>query len=231
MGVNHSTQGHRDGQRHQQPGAHHRQHRPVGRRAVLDHGPVQRDGHARSRASRRRCRATASSSARRIAKNWSPRSGTCRSIGFRRRAASRIPTSSKRRSSKRVRALWVIATNPIVSFPNLGVLRQALETLDFLVVQDGFHPTPTSELAHLVLPAAIWGEKDGHVHEFRTPRQQGEPRGGSAGRSAQRLRHLSRISRARSDAPTSCFRAGPSRRTRSKNGSACPRAACATTRA
>ena len=63
--------------------------------------------------------------------------------------------------SKRVRALWVIATNPIVSFPNLGVLRQALDTLDFLVVQDGFHPTPTSELAHLVLPAAIWGEKEG----------------------------------------------------------------------
>jgi assimilatory nitrate reductase catalytic subunit len=63
--------------------------------------------------------------------------------------------------SKRVRALWVIATNPIVSFPNLGVLRQALDTLEFLVVQDGFHPTPTSELAHLVLPAAIWGEKEG----------------------------------------------------------------------
>ncbi len=62
---------------------------------------------------------------------------------------------------RRIRALWIIATNPIVSFPNLGVLRQALETLDFLVVQDGFHPTPTSELAHLVLPAAIWGEKDG----------------------------------------------------------------------
>jgi anaerobic selenocysteine-containing dehydrogenase len=63
--------------------------------------------------------------------------------------------------SKRIRALWVIATNPIVSFPNLGVLRQALDSLDFLVVQDGFHPTPTSERAHLVLPAAIWGEKEG----------------------------------------------------------------------
>jgi anaerobic selenocysteine-containing dehydrogenase len=62
---------------------------------------------------------------------------------------------------RRIRALWIIATNPIVSFPNLGVLRQALENLDFLVVQDGFHPTPTSELAHLVLPAAIWGEKEG----------------------------------------------------------------------
>jgi assimilatory nitrate reductase catalytic subunit len=62
---------------------------------------------------------------------------------------------------RRIRALWIIATNPVVSFPNLGVLQQALEGLDFLVVQDGFHPTPTSELAHLVLPAAIWGEKEG----------------------------------------------------------------------
>jgi anaerobic selenocysteine-containing dehydrogenase len=62
---------------------------------------------------------------------------------------------------RRIRALWIIATNPIVSFPNLGVLQQALGDLDFLVVQDGFHPTPTSALAHLVLPAAIWGEKEG----------------------------------------------------------------------
>jgi anaerobic selenocysteine-containing dehydrogenase len=63
--------------------------------------------------------------------------------------------------AKKIRALWVIATNPVVSFPNLGVLQQGLEALDFFVVQDGFHPTPTSELADLVLPAAIWGEKEG----------------------------------------------------------------------
>jgi assimilatory nitrate reductase catalytic subunit len=63
--------------------------------------------------------------------------------------------------SRKIRALWIIATNPIVSFPNLDLLEQGLETLDFLVVQDGFHPTPTSALAHLVLPAAIWGEKEG----------------------------------------------------------------------
>ncbi len=61
----------------------------------------------------------------------------------------------------RIRALWIIATNPIVSFPNLDVLRQALDRLEFLVVQDGYHPTPTTELADLVLPAAIWGEKEG----------------------------------------------------------------------
>ena len=61
----------------------------------------------------------------------------------------------------RIRALWIIGTNPLVSFPNIDVLKQALENLDFLVVQDGFHPTPTTELADLVLPAAIWGEKEG----------------------------------------------------------------------
>ncbi len=61
----------------------------------------------------------------------------------------------------RIRALWILGTNPLVSFPNVDVLRQALDRLDFLVVQDGFHPTPTTELADLVLPAAIWGEKEG----------------------------------------------------------------------
>ena len=63
--------------------------------------------------------------------------------------------------ARKIRALWVVATNPIVSYPNLDVLKQSIEGLEFLVVQDGFHPTPTSELADLVLPAAIWGEKEG----------------------------------------------------------------------
>ena len=61
----------------------------------------------------------------------------------------------------RIKALWFVATNPAVSFPNYSVLEQALRSVDFLVVQDGFHPTPTSDFAHLVLPAAIWGEKEG----------------------------------------------------------------------
>lgn len=84
-------------------------------------------------------------------------------------SVDRIPTSRgmaypdivEAAVGKKLRALWIIATNPIVSFPNLDVLKQGLETLEFLVVQDGFCPTPTSELAHLVLPAAIWGEKEG----------------------------------------------------------------------
>ena len=63
--------------------------------------------------------------------------------------------------ARKIRALWIIGTNPLVSFPNIDVLKHGLGNLDFLVVQDGFHPTPTTELADLVLPAAIWGEKEG----------------------------------------------------------------------
>ncbi len=60
-----------------------------------------------------------------------------------------------------IKALWFVATNPAVSFPNYDLLEFALKNIEFLVVQDGFHPTPTTAFADLVLPAAIWGEKEG----------------------------------------------------------------------
>lgn len=60
-----------------------------------------------------------------------------------------------------IKGLWIIATNPFVSYPNQELLKDAISRLEFLVVQDGFHPTPTTEMADLVLPAAIWGEKEG----------------------------------------------------------------------
>ncbi len=60
-----------------------------------------------------------------------------------------------------IRGLWVIATNPAHSWINQGMARDVLERLDFLVVQDAYHTTETAQLAHLVLPAAAWGEKDG----------------------------------------------------------------------
>ena len=59
-----------------------------------------------------------------------------------------------------IRGLWIVATNPPVSFPYRGRLERALGRLDLLVVQDGFD-TPTTRLADVVLPAAVWGEKDG----------------------------------------------------------------------
>jgi anaerobic selenocysteine-containing dehydrogenase len=62
--------------------------------------------------------------------------------------------------NQQVKGLWVIGTNPVVSFPNRETLECALDRLELLVVQDGFE-TPTTQRAHVVLPAAIWGEKEG----------------------------------------------------------------------
>ncbi len=61
----------------------------------------------------------------------------------------------------KIKGLWIIATNPFVSFPNQRFLQDAIERLEFLVVQDGYHPTPTTQQAHMMLPAAVWGEKEG----------------------------------------------------------------------
>jgi ferredoxin-nitrate reductase len=58
----------------------------------------------------------------------------------------------------RVKAVWIVATNPVVSLPQA---RAALERAELVVVQDAYHPTETSALAHAVLPAAAWPEKDG----------------------------------------------------------------------
>ena len=82
---------------------------------------------------------------------------------------------------RRIRALWIIATNPVVSFPNYGSLHQALDGLDFLVVQDGYHPTPTSEVRPPDASRRDVGREGRNVHELRAARQQGQSRSGAAG--------------------------------------------------
>ncbi|EYD77711.1 Assimilatory nitrate reductase large subunit [Rubellimicrobium mesophilum DSM 19309] len=60
-----------------------------------------------------------------------------------------------------IRMLWIQATNPAVSLPDLGRIRKILQKRDlFVIVQDAFM-TETAQLADVVLPAAIWGEKTG----------------------------------------------------------------------
>ncbi len=63
----------------------------------------------------------------------------------------------------RIKALWVIGTNPAHSWINQESFRTAAKKLDFLVVQDMFTNTDTGKLAHLILPSAGWGEKEGVV--------------------------------------------------------------------
>jgi anaerobic selenocysteine-containing dehydrogenase len=61
----------------------------------------------------------------------------------------------------KIKALWIVATNPFHSWINSGRLAALREKLDFLVVQDMYHNTESALAADLVLPAAGWGEKDG----------------------------------------------------------------------
>lgn len=62
----------------------------------------------------------------------------------------------------KIKALYVMCTNPGQSLPNLNRYRKAMQSEGgFLVVSEAFHPTRTSELADVVLPAALWAEKEG----------------------------------------------------------------------
>ncbi|MGB9977781.1 molybdopterin oxidoreductase family protein [Methanobacterium sp.] len=60
-----------------------------------------------------------------------------------------------------IKILWIVATNPAVSLPELSRIRKILSKEDlFIIVNDAFL-TETAELADVVLPAALWGEKTG----------------------------------------------------------------------
>ncbi len=75
----------------------------------------------------------------------------------------------------RIKALWVMATNPVVSLPRADAVGAALSKLDLLVVSDVVERTDTIAAgAHVLLPAAAWGEKDGTVtnSERRISRQR-----------------------------------------------------------
>jgi assimilatory nitrate reductase catalytic subunit len=73
-----------------------------------------------------------------------------------------------------IRFLWVMATNPAVSLPRADAVRDALKRLELLVVSENVLATETTESAHVLLPAAAWGEKDGTLtnSERRISRQR-----------------------------------------------------------
>jgi assimilatory nitrate reductase catalytic subunit len=74
----------------------------------------------------------------------------------------------------RIKALWIMATNPVVSMPEADRVRAALAACPFVVVSDIDRNTDTTALAHVLLPSAGWGEKDGTVtnSERRISRQR-----------------------------------------------------------
>jgi assimilatory nitrate reductase catalytic subunit len=82
-----------------------------------------------------------------------------------------------------VKAVWIMATNPVVSLPDADKVKAALQRCELVVVSDCFENTDTNALAHVLLPAAGWGEKDGTVtnSERRISRQRAfQPLSGEA---------------------------------------------------
>ena len=74
-----------------------------------------------------------------------------------------------------IKALWVMATNPAVSLPRAGAMRDALRQLELFVVSENVLSNDTVNAgAHVLLPAAAWGEKEGTVtnSERRISRQR-----------------------------------------------------------
>jgi assimilatory nitrate reductase catalytic subunit len=63
----------------------------------------------------------------------------------------------------RIKAIWIMATNPAVSMPDADRVRAALRGCDLVVCSDLFADTDTARCADVLLPAAGWGEQDGTV--------------------------------------------------------------------
>lgn len=74
----------------------------------------------------------------------------------------------------RIKAIWIMSTNPVVSMPDADAVKAALEACPFVVVSDIQKDTDTARLAHVLLPASGWGEKSGTVtnSERRISRQR-----------------------------------------------------------
>ena len=221
-------EGHRDRQRDQQPGAHHRQHRPRRRGAVLDHrASAMRWARAR-RASRRSCPATGSSRTQQdreeLAALWNV-------------PVERIPATARSRVSGHHRS---------------GAREEDSRAVDHRHESDRLVPEPEGAAAgargsrvprragrlspdadvRVRAPDAAGrdvGREGRDLHQLRAAREQGQSRGRAARRSAARTSTSFSSSPACSACATRSSRAGPSRPTRSRNGSASPPAGSATT--
>jgi assimilatory nitrate reductase catalytic subunit len=74
----------------------------------------------------------------------------------------------------KIKAIWIMATNPAVSMPDTTAVRAALQACPFVVVSEAMAETDTTAFAHVTLPALTWGERNGTVtnSERRISRQR-----------------------------------------------------------
>ena len=76
--------------------------------------------------------------------------------------------------SGKIKAIWIMATNPAVSMPDSHFIREALKKCEFVIVSDCMRDTDTTQYANVLFPAQTWGERDGTVtnSERRISRQR-----------------------------------------------------------
>ncbi len=60
-----------------------------------------------------------------------------------------------------IRTMWIQVTNPMVTMPHLNRYRDAAEKEDRFIVVSDVYPTPTTEIADVILPSAMWVERSG----------------------------------------------------------------------
>lgn len=60
-----------------------------------------------------------------------------------------------------IKAVWIVATNPVATMPNRQIVINGLKKAEFVVVQDAYHPTETTHYADVLLPGALWAESEG----------------------------------------------------------------------
>ena len=63
----------------------------------------------------------------------------------------------------RVKAVWIMATNPVASLPNADAVREALAACELSVVSEAIRASDTVDACRVRLPALAWAEKDGTV--------------------------------------------------------------------
>jgi len=66
-------------------------------------------------------------------------------------------------NSGKIKAIWIIATNPVVSMPNANFVKKALQKCPMVVVSESYESAETVNYANVVFPATTWGEKEGMV--------------------------------------------------------------------
>jgi sulfite reductase (NADPH) flavoprotein alpha-component len=67
----------------------------------------------------------------------------------------------KRLKDGRIKAVWIICTNPVASMPHRAGVIEAFQAAELVIVQDAYHPTETTPYADILLPGALWAEAEG----------------------------------------------------------------------